>query len=160
MDRRDNSRIAWMKNILIAGGDMRQIFKFGSAVATAAIAFGAMTGVSYADTYTKGCNPAGEGGGQVNCWTNWYNGAGESVARAGFDAFGEILHADDTKTDGRGVYVYASWSGGSAELWNSGGAGTYERKNLDIAEGKSVSLTMCQTDNGALLNCAYATAMA
>lgn len=140
---------------------MRTFLRVGTVAATAALTFGAMAGVSWADTYSKRCF-AGVDYDSLDCQAAWYNPAygQDAVSTAGFTAQGEYLWANDHEADGRGVYIKATWSGGSAEIKNTAGGGSWQEKNLDITDGKSVSLTMCQTDNGALLNCAYATAIA
>ncbi|MFE0250092.1 hypothetical protein [Streptomyces sp. NPDC059010] len=129
--------------------------------AAALLVVGAMAGVSSADTYDKRCFVGVDLDGR-DCDTGWYNPAygSDAVSTAGFTAQGEYLWANDHEADGRGVYIKATWSGGSAEIKNTAGAGSWQQKNLDITDGKSVSLTMCQTNGGALVNCAYATAIA
>lgn len=81
-----------------------------------------------------------------------------------FYGYGEKLNAFDERADGLGIYVHAEWSAGGTRLWNSywltSGAGTSHTLDLDIAEGTRVDLKVCQTDNGSLRNCRYATATA
>ncbi|MGI5378334.1 hypothetical protein ACQEV2_29615 [Streptomyces sp. CA-251387] len=140
---------------------MRTFLRVGTVAATAALTFGAMAGVSSADTYDKGCADGWNDPGGRDCWAEWRNSSGVVVSWAGFTAYDELIYAVDDKADGRGVYVKASWSGGSAELRHTQGADAPRlEKDLNITEGASVSLTMCQTDGGALLNCAYTTAIA
>ncbi|MDC0772694.1 hypothetical protein [Streptomyces sp. HD] len=140
---------------------MRTFLRVGTVAATAALTFGAMAGVSSADTYDKGCAAGWNDANSRDCWAEWRNPSGVVVSWAGFTAYDEILYAVDAEADGRGVYIKATWSGGSAEIKHTQGAdaGRLE-KDLDIADGASVSLTMCQTSGGTLINCAYATAIA
>ncbi|WP_327716722.1 hypothetical protein OG381_15710 [Streptomyces sp. NBC_00490] len=140
---------------------MRTRARVGLVGAAAAVLVGTVSGVAWADNNVHSCtaSPSDDGGRDCSFW--FYKEDGNTqVGYAGFQAYGEHLIADDSWTDGRGVFVSASWSGGYKEIWATGGNGDYENVDLSIGEGVSVTVTACQTDNGALLNCATQTSRA
>ncbi|MBC9715655.1 hypothetical protein H9Y04_24220 [Streptomyces sp. TRM66268-LWL] len=140
---------------------MRVRAKLGVVGATAAMLFGAMAGVAHADSGVAGCGAEPSDAGGVSCTFWFYKPDGNTEAGiAGFVAYGEHISAQDRDVDGRGVFISASWSGGYKELWVTGGDTSRKEANLSIAEGVSVTVKACQTNNGSLINCATRTAKA
>ena len=71
-----------------------------------------------------------------------------------FSSYGETLKAVDTFGDGRAVRAYLHWGRtGSAQVTDAGFDPNPAEKNLSIAEGTVVSLTMCYTKNDHIVNC-------
>lgn len=140
---------------------MRTRARMGLVGAAAAVLVGTMSGVAWADNNIATCTTSSTDAGGRDCDFWFYKEDGNTLVGYGsFRADGEHLVGHDRWTDGRGVFVSASWSGGYKEIWLTGGNGDYENANLSITDGTSVSVTSCQTDNGALLNCRTQTARA
>ncbi|MCG5435238.1 hypothetical protein [Micromonospora foliorum] len=130
----------------------------------ATVLVGVTSTAAYADTIDSACQPSWDGSGR-DCFVNYYHaGVSDLVGHGSFSAHGERLVARDKYADGRGVYVGATWWAGSTQhadgFWLTSGAGAYRELDLSIAEGTSVTLTVCQTDNGNLINCRTQTAIA
>lgn len=63
---------------------------------------------------------------------------------AHFKAYGEILSISDESSDGHSVVAVISYPGGGTQYWwNSNGAGTTRKIDLEIAEDGAVYLKAC-----------------
>lgn len=73
------------------------------------------------------------------------------AGRGWFDEDGDHFYLKDNDSDGAGVYM-AVWIGGVFydEFFNSDGAGDTNHWNRDVAEGKSIEITVCVRDDGAV----------
>lgn len=142
---------------------MRTRTRVGVVAALATVLVGATSTVAYADTYNYWCETAGNDAGGRNCVVAFYNGGGTNVGDADFKAYGEVIYLRDYVADGRGVFASAAWYDGGnryAEHWLTAGANTIYELNLSIPEGTHVTFTVCQTNDGYLLNCVDQTAIA
>ncbi|MDQ0956039.1 hypothetical protein QFZ24_010048 [Streptomyces phaeochromogenes] len=141
---------------------MQRIAKLGIIGTSAAVLFGAMSGVSFADA-TRSCDASWDDNG-VNCTIRHYvNGnTGDLASKGSFTSYGEIVAASDHYTDGMGVYIKAEDDLGLTyvEEWVTGGKGDSVSVNASFLEGHPIDLTVCQTDNGRKLNCLTADATA
>lgn len=75
-------------------------------------------------------------------------------AWAKFDDLGEHLMVGDIAKDGKGTRAYLHWAGGnSASVRVAGHAKPLDRRDLSIAEGTKVTLTVCYTKRGVDVQC-------
>ena len=73
----------------------------------------------------------------------WTWNSGDQDAKANFTAFGEVYHGVGYEPD-----TYVDWTGPSGSgRWNLPNDATQHSLNFDWAEGKSVSLNVCQQHN-------------
>ncbi|MCF2125915.1 hypothetical protein L1I79_05620 [Strepomyces sp. STD 3.1] len=64
--------------------------------------------------------------------------------KANFKAYGEILSITDMSSDGHSVVAVITYPGGGTQYWwNSNGAGTTRKVDLEIAENGAVYLRAC-----------------
>lgn len=143
---------------------MRKRAKAGivASLATALVTL-TSTAAYAATTISASCSAAPDDGGGRDCKVLYYSN--NLLASYGdFYANGEKLHAYDNIADGRGIYVEAQWRAAGSTQFEShrltSGAGTQQTWDLNIAEGTSVTFTVCQTDNGSLVNCRAQTGIA
>jgi hypothetical protein len=91
--------------------------------------------------------------GGVSCWIQ-HLGKYTVDDHVEFRANGEVLIVADLTRNGRGVVAYVN-----GERYPSLGGDTREF-NLSFAEGATIHLTSCRTNNGAEFDCLPATAKA
>ncbi|SCL44707.1 hypothetical protein GA0070606_0412 [Micromonospora citrea] len=100
----------------------------------------------------------------MNCWVVYAQDNGDAMGQGTFTARDELLYAQDDAADGRGIHVSATWRAGSTRHQNAitltSGAGSRKTLDLDIAEATSVTVTVCQTDDGERPHCWTRTARA
>ncbi|MER6994213.1 hypothetical protein [Streptomyces sp. NPDC000410] len=106
-------------------------------------------GSAYALTYE--CWDTGDttDPGGRSCLIRHQNAAGMNVDYAYFNAYDETLTLSDYEANGEGVVAYVE--GNRFPL--TSGANTSYTWDLDYAEGTSVMLKSCQTDNGSEYDC-------
>lgn len=88
--------------------------------------------------------------GGVDCSINHEENSWGTVDHVEFRAYDEIVYITDMLNNGKGVgaYVEGTWYPHNGTAADPGS--TYD---FDFAEGRQITLTSCQTDNGTRYDC-------
>ncbi|MFJ9721712.1 hypothetical protein ACIRP3_03100 [Streptomyces sp. NPDC101209] len=126
---------------------MRKLGRLALVFAAFAALFGLQQGNAYALEAT--CFTADGDAGGKSCYIWHEDSSGHHVDSVKFDALGEYLTITDLVANGEGVAAYVN---GVRYPGQSAAYGPVQY-NLSIADGTSVKLESCQTDNGKEYDC-------